>query len=417
MSEAVNNEERNFDPYAIPMDEKFNVADGFLFEADEQWKWFERLRNEAPVHYCSESEFGPYWSVTKFEDIMHVDKNHGIYSSEGGITIVDQDEDFPLPMFIAMDPPTHDVQRKTVSPVVAPMNLAKMEGLIRQRVCTILDGLPIGEEFDWVNRVSIELTTQMLATLFDFPFEDRAKLTRWSDLATADENSGIVDSEDQRREELMECLTYFGRLWQERAGKPGDDLISMLANGESTKDMLDRPAEYLGNLILLIVGGNDTTRNSLTGGVLALNQFPAEFDKLKANHDLINSMVPEIIRWQTPLAHMRRIALEDTILNGQKIKKGDKVVMWYISGNRDEDAIEQPNDFIIDREKPRHHLSFGFGIHRCMGNRLGEMQLRVAWEEILKRFDRVEVVGEPKRVISAFVKGYTELPVILHAKK
>jgi cytochrome P450 len=181
--------------------------------------------------------------------------------------------------------------------------------------------------------------------------------------------------------------------------------------------MLDRPAEYLGNLILLIVGGNDTTRNSLTGGVLALNQFPAEFDKLKANHDLINSMVPEIIRWQTPLAHMRRIALEDTILNGQKIKKGDKVVMWYISGNRDEDAIEQPNDFIIDREKPRHHLSFGFGIHRCMGNRLGEMQLRVAWEEILKRFDRVEVVGEPKRVISAFVKGYTELPVILHAKK
>ena len=230
MSEAVNNEERNFDPYAIPMDDKFNVADGFLFEADEQWKWFERLRNEAPVHYCSESEFGPYWSVTKFEDIMHVDKNHGIYSSEGGITIVDQDEDFPLPMFIAMDPPTHDVQRKTVSPVVAPMNLAKMEGLIRQRVCTILDGLPIGEEFDWVNRVSIELTTQMLATLFDFPFEDRAKLTRWSDLATADENSGIVDSEDQRREELMECLTYFGRLWQERAGKPGDDLISMLAN-------------------------------------------------------------------------------------------------------------------------------------------------------------------------------------------
>ena len=416
MSEAEKQEPRVFDPYSIPLDGNFDPSDGYVFQADKHWEWFERLRKESPVHFTQDSEFGPYWSVTKYNDIMHVDTNHDIFSSEGGITLVDQDEDFPLPMFIAMDPPIHDVQRKTVSPVVAPMNLAKMEGLIRERVCKILDGLPVGEEFDWVENVSIELTTQMLATLFDSPFEDRRKLTRWSDVATANEESGIVEDEDQRRAELIECLEYFTELWKERVGKEGNDLITMLANSEETKDMLERPAEYLGNLVLLIVGGNDTTRNSLTGGVLALNQFPAEFDKLKANPKLIASMVPEIIRWQTPLAHMRRRALVDTELGGQQIKAGDKVVMWYVSGNRDEEVIENPNEFIIDRKKPRQHLSFGFGIHRCMGNRLGEMQLRIAWEEILKRFSHVEVVGEPERTIHAFVKGFTKMIVKLHPK-
>jgi cytochrome P450 len=206
-------------------------------------------------------------------------------------------------------------------------------------------------------------------------------------------------------------------LWRQRVGKEdGNDLISMLANSESTKDMVNRPMEYLGNLILLIVGGNDTTRNSISGGVLALNQNPDQYDKLKANPGLITTMVPEIIRWQTPLAHMRRRARVDTVLGGQQIKAGDKVVMWYVSGNRDEEAIEKPYDFIIDRAKPRQHLAFGFGIHRCMGNRLAEMQLRVIWEEIMKRFETVEVVGEPVRILSSFVKGYSDLPVKLHAK-
>jgi cytochrome P450 len=255
----------------------------------------------------------------------------------------------------------------------------------------------------------------MLATLFDFPFEDRYKLTRWSDVATATPGAGIVESNEQRRDELMECLEYFTRLWNERVNKPkGEDLdlISMLAHGESTRNM--QPMEFLGNLILLIVGGNDTTRNSISGGVLALNQNPLEYQKLRDDLSLIPNMVPEIIRWQTPLAYMRRTAAVDTELHGKQIKQGDKVLMWYVSGNRDEEAIERPNDFIIDRPKARHHLSFGFGIHRCMGNRLAEMQLRIVWEEIMKRFRFVEVVGEPERTYSAFVKGYTKLPVEVH---
>jgi cytochrome P450 len=266
-----------------------------------------------------------------------------------------------------------------------------------------------------VDRVSIELTTQMLATLFDFPFEERRKLTRWSDVATAlPMPGGIVDTEEERQAELMECLAYFTDLWNARIKlPPAGDLVSMMAHGEHTQNMT--PDEYLGNIILLIVGGNDTTRNSMTGGLLALNQNPGEYAKLRANPGLIPSMVPEIIRWQTPLAHMRRTALEDVELAGKTIKKGDKVVMWYVSGNRDETAISEPERFIIDRERPRQHLSFGFGIHRCVGNRLAEMQLRVVWEEILKRFDRIEVLEEPTRVRSSFVKGYDHMMVRIPA--
>ena len=368
-----------------------------------------------PVSYTPDSPFGPYWNVTTYKDIMTVDTTHGVFSSEGGITVVDQDEDFQLPMFIAMDPPKHDLQRKTVQSIVGPENLRSFEALIRSRTKTLFDELPIGEPFDWVDKVSIELTTMMLATLFDFPFEDRRKLTRWSDVATGRNNPEIVTSEEQWRGELLECLGYFTRLWNERVNAdPKGDLVSMLAHGEHTRNMT--PQEYLGNLILLIVGGNDTTRNSMTGGVYAFNKWPEQWAKLKADPSLIPSAVSEIIRWQTPLAHMRRTALQDFDLNGQTIRKGEKVLMWYASGNRDETQYNKPEVLNIERPMVRRHLSFGFGIHRCVGNRLAELQLQILWEEILARYDRIEVLAEPERVPSAFVKGYTAMPVRVHPK-
>jgi cytochrome P450 len=397
--------------YAIPIEE-IQPADNQMFRDDTFWPYFERLRKENPVHYAVDEEAGPYWSVMKFADIMAVDSNHQVFSSDRSITLFDPDDDFQMPMFIAMDPPKHDAQRKTVSPIVSPHNLLNMEPVIRERCAAILDDIVVGEEFNWVDKVSIELTTMTLATLFDFPWEDRRKLTRWSDVATAPIEAGLVESEDQRRAELFECVEYFMRLWEERkAAPPKADLISMLAHGEATKDM-DR-MEYLGNLILLIVGGNDTTRNTISGSILALNQNPDQYDKLRANPDLIPSMVSETIRWQTPLAYMRRTAKEDFQLRDKTIKAGDKVLMWYVSGNRDEDEIDNPNAYIIDRERPRHHMSFGFGIHRCVGNRLAELQLRVIWEEILKRFPRIQLTGEPRRVLSSFVRGYEHMPVVI----
>ncbi len=400
------------DVYDIPL-EDIDVSQPELFRDNAFWPYFERLRKEDPIHYCKDSQFGPYWSVTKYKDIMAVDTNHQVFSSEsglGGITIRDAEADHRLASFIAMDPPKHDAQRKTVSPIVAPDNLAKLEGLIRERLCKILDELPRNEPFDWVDTVSIELTTQMLATLFDFPWEDRRLLTYWSDVATADINSGLIESFDHRHEILQECARYFTELWNDRVNKdPGNDLISMMAHSPSTRNM--GPNEFLGNLVLLIVGGNDTTRNSISGGVLALNEHPSEYQKLRDDPSVIPNMVSEIIRWQTPLAHMRRTALDDIELGGKQIKKGDKVVMWYVSGNRDEEAIDRANEFIIDRPRARQHLSFGFGIHRCVGNRLAEMQLRIVWEEVLKRFPKIEVLEEPERVLSSFVKGYSRMMV------
>ena len=409
------------DPYSIPLDE-IDVSESRLFETQAHWKYFERLRKEDPVHFCADSQFGPFWSITKFDDIVAVDSNHKVFSSDKTIVIGDPDEDFNPPMFIAMDQPKHDIQRKAVTPAVAPVNLAKLEKLIRERVCKILDSLPVGEEFDWVDTVSIELTTQMLATLFDFPWDDRRLLTHWSDVTTSSPDAVGADealwTDEEREEELKKCLGYFMNLWADRAGNAEKtDFISLLATNPDTKEMINDPMEFLGNLMLLIVGGNDTTRNSISGGVLALKQNPAEYDKLRANLDLIPNKVSEVIRWVTPLGHMRRTALEDIELGGKQIKKGDKVVMWYISGNRDEEAIDRANEFIIDRPRARHHLSFGFGIHRCMGNRVGEMQLKILWEEIMKRFDKVEVVGPEERVRSNFVMGITKLPVVLHPKK
>jgi cytochrome P450 len=400
--------------FSLPL-EQIDPANPLLFENDTVGHYFERLRRDAPVHRSTSPLFGPYWSVTSYREIMAVDTNHQAFSSDwsrGGIVIADRPMTERLQMFIAMDPPKHDVQRLAVSPIVAPANLANMEALIRERTCRVLDGLPRGEPFDWVERVSIELTTLMLATLFDFPLEDRRLLTHWSDCATAnpDVDQRVVKSWDERTAELGRMFAYFTRLWNERVNAPPrTDLVSMLAHGEATRNM--PPLEYMGNLVLLIVGGNDTTRNSMTGGLLALSRNPQEWAKLRANPALVDSMVPEIIRWQTPLAHMRRTATRDVELGGQRIREGDKVVMWYLSGNRDASAIEDPERFVIDRARPRQHLSFGFGIHRCVGNRLAELQLKILWQEILARFPVIEVLGEPARVRSSFVRGYTSLPV------
>ena len=404
----------------IPI-EQIDVARPSLFQKDTIGLFFDRLRKEEPVHYCRESHVGPYWSITKFNDIMAVDTNHKVFSSEaklGGIAIQDMhsaEGALELEMFIAMDPPKHDQQRKAVTSAVAPSNLLLLEPTIRERACQILDDLPVGEDFDWVDKVSIELTTMTLATLFDFPWEERRKLTRWSDITTAAPETGIVESYEARRTELIECAMYFKGLWDKRVNEePRNDLISIMAHSPATRDMPF--LEFLGNLLLLIVGGNDTTRNSISGGVLALNQNPIEYRKLNSDPSLITSMVPEIIRLQTPLTHMRRTALQDWEIGGKQITKGDKVVMWYLSGNRDETVIDKADQFIIDRKNPRHHLSFGYGIHRCMGNRLAELQLRIIWEEIHKRFEKVEVIGSPERLFSNLVRGITKLPVRLRAR-
>jgi cytochrome P450 len=392
-----------------------DVSDPHLYQNDIWRPLFEQLRRDDPVHYCEASPFGPYWSVTRYDDIFAVELDHENYSSSselGGIQVADQPKGREISSFIRMDPPGHTAQRRTVAPIVAPSNLANFEPLIRKRTCAVLDALPHNETFDWAERVSTDLTNMMLATLFDFPSEDRMKLSWWSDVAIANVNSpdAVVHSEAERYDELARMGDYFHKLWDARADAPPTfDLISMLAHSEATRHL--QPREFIGTMALLIVGGNDTTRNSMSGGLMALVENPGQFELVRARRELIPNLVSEIIRYHTPVLHMRRTARNDVELAGCSIAKGDKVVMWYISGNRDESKIDRADEFIIDRAKPRQHLAFGAGIHRCVGDRLAEQQIRILWEEILARDLRFEIMGPPQRLYSNFIRGIRSLPV------
>jgi cytochrome P450 len=370
---------------------------------------FARLRREDPVHYCAGGPFGPYWSVTRHKDIVTVEALPDIYSSSweyGGITVLDNEQQtLQFQMFIAMDRPQHTAERRVVSPAFTPSEMARLEPSIRLRTGKLLDSLPVGTAFDWVDTVSIELTTQMLAVLFDFPWEDRRLLTHWSDWAGDIEAAVDPDRRLQRNQILYEMADYFGRLWQQRLdAPPKPDLLSMMIHSEAMSKMSEQ--EFIGNLVLLIVGGNDTTRNSMTGLVRVINEFPDQWEKLKTDRSLVSNAVSELIRWQTPLAHMRRTALADTELGGKHISKGDKVVMWYISANRDEEQFADADRFDVTRDNARRHLAFGYGIHRCVGARLAELQLTVLIEEMLARGMDVEVLGNPVRVASPFINGY-----------
>lgn len=392
-----------------------NPYNAHLFREDRWHDHFARLRAEDPVHLNELDLAGRYWSITKYDDVKAVDGDWETFSSADGITLGLTPDKIPddapnIMSFISMDPPEHTAQRNTVRSIAAPANLKNFEPIMRERTIAVLESLPEGETFDWVDTVSVELTTLMLATLFDFPIDDRRMLTRWSDVLFAiPQPGGIVESQEQKRDELMGCVRYFERLWEERREQPGNDLVSMLVHGEATKDI--PTISHLGNLLLLIVGGNDTTRNSMSGSVYGLNQFPEQYDKLIADPSLTKNMVKEIVRWQTPLSYMRRTATRDTELGGKQIKKGDQILMWYVSANRDEDVFENADVIDIERENADKHLSFGYGIHFCMGARLAELQLRVLWEELLPRFERIEVQAEPERVFSSFVHGYAKLPV------
>ena len=404
------------DPLPDPLPDPLDVSRAELYRDDKWQAPFARLRAEAPLYRCEHSDYGPYWSVSNYKGIVEVESLPDLYSSEaGGITLADfiPESDVRMPMFIARDRPVHTGQRRTVAPAFTPSEMQRLSSDIRARTVEILDSLDWNAEFDWVDTVSIELTTQMLALLFDFPWEDRRKLTFWSDWAGDIELVKTEELRKQRLAHMYECGAYFQNLWNQKVDKePTPDLISMMIHSDAMAHM--DQFEFIGNLILLIVGGNDTTRNSMSALAYGLDKFPDERAKLEADPGLIPNTVSELIRWQTPLAHMRRTATQDTELMGQTIREGDKLALWYISANRDESVFGDDADVLkVDRANARRHLAFGHGIHRCVGARLAELQIGILLEEMAKRRMRVNVVGEPTRVSACFVHGYRALPVRL----
>jgi cytochrome P450 len=396
-------------PPITPLD----MSDTGLYTESRWAAPFAALRRDMPVSYRPESPFGPYWSVATHDLIQEVEGNPDVYSSSyefGNITIADTVGGSEFPNFIAMDEPRHTEQRKVVQPAFNPSALEDREAEIRARTKALFDGLPIGETFDWVDRVSLELTIGMIAILLDFPWEERRKLKHWSDLASDVNPDQSPEKTEYFMAEMGAMLAQFDALLAaKRALPPGDDLLSRMVHSAAMGNLT--PMERIANIALLIVAGNDTTRNSMSGFIEACARYPDQLEKLRADPSLIPNATQEIIRWQTPVTHMRRTCKADVMLGGQQLRSGDKVVMWYISANRDEGVFAEADKFDVTRNNARRHIGFGHGVHRCVGARLAEIQLGIYIEEILKRNIRIEMMGTPTRMASPFLHGFTEMPV------
>ncbi len=399
---------------------------------------FSRLRAEDPVAWCPEPWGGPgFWSITKYDDIQFVGKSPELFGSDadlGGITLpsnemirtrlkeegrtpVLEDSAEELRQFeggksmISMDPPAHVQHRRMVAPGFTPQKLTALALQIRNRASELLDRIKDEKEVEFVSSVAAELPIQMLAELLAIDQSMRHKLFEWSNIIIGGDDPDVVISQEQVRQAIMELAMFAMQVYQERKEDPGEDLISMLVHSEIDGEPL-AIQDYLSAMILLVVAGNETTRNSISGGIWALSEHPEEKQKLLDNPSLIPSAVAEIIRWVHPVIYMRRTAVADGMIAEQKIKKGDKLAMWYISGNRDEDQWADPFEFNVTREGPRH-LSFGHGQHLCIGWRLAEMQLTIVLEEVLSRFPDIRVSGEVNRLRSNFLNSPKTMQVVL----
>lgn len=393
-----------------------DVSANALYVEDSWREPFAKLRAEMPVSWCPESPFGAYWSVVTHGLIQEVELHPEVWSSRwdlGNITIAEAVNGEGFPNFIAQDPPIHTAQRKVIAPAFSPSQMLKLVAQVREQTRRLFDGLPVGESFDWVERVSIPQTLGMLCILFDMPFDEWRDIKRWSDWASGVSADNLND--DYRAEFLVQMtgmLARFDRELEDRRGKPpSDDLLSRMVHSDAMGHM--EPMERIANIALLIVGGNDTTRNSMSALIEAFDRYPEQLARLRADPSLIPNAAQEIVRWQSPVTHMRRTALADTELGGQAIAKGEKIVMWYISANRDEAVFKDAEQFDVGRDNARRHLGFGHGIHRCVGAKLAEAQLACVIEEVVNRGITVVPQSAPTRLASPFLHGFTAMPVQL----
>lgn len=382
------------------------------FEAGTHGPVFARLRREQPVHFCANSRYGPFWSVTRLDDIVAVETDSATWSSAGNIIIGDVPADFAAPAFATSDPPVHSRERRAVAPAASHRRMSELEGRVRASIDAILDALPEEEPFDWATLVAARLTSEMITLLFDWPAEERDLLPYWCEVMTTTPCPGaIVETREQRMAELVIYRERLVKEWRMRACRsPAPDIISCLAHSPATASMAE-DVERLVGTVSMIAGANEAARAALVGGVLAFHRHPEEWRKLRADPSLAAATAAEIVRWQSPILHMRRTARRDTELGGLLVPRGSRVVMWYCSANRDEAYFADGDAFRIERPNLRRHAGYGFGIHRCFGSHVAELELRLLWQAICERYDRIEVITPPVLRASNFASGYPRLIV------
>ncbi len=400
--------------------QSIDVADPDLHADDRARAVFALLRREDPVHWNREARGRGFWAVTRYDDIVQVSRNTATFSSDarnGGIRLTTGDPLLAGPettrSMIQMDAPEHSFYRRMLAPGFTPTRLRSLEERIRARVRLLLDRAFEARDCDWVEMVAAELPIQMLAELLDVPQEDRARLFEWSNMVVGETDRDLRKDPEHFAQALAALRAYAAELWAARTRRPGDDLVSMLVQSRVDGQPLDR-ASFLSTFILLIVAGNETTRNSISGGLLAFIDNPGEWRRLRGDPRLTSCAVDEILRWVSPILHMRRNAIADGAIGGQPIRKGDKVAMWYVSANFDEARFTDPERFDITR-KGEPHLAFGIGTHFCLGSRLGEMQLRILLEELAPRLAWAELLKPVRRVRSNLLNSIRRMPVRLHA--
>ncbi|TMA91641.1 MAG: cytochrome P450 [Deltaproteobacteria bacterium] len=393
--------------------EGINLKDPLLFEQGMPHALFRQLRYEAPVYWNEEPEEDEpgFWALTKYDDIVAVSKNPQLFSSAMGGHQISYPPGLEFNRataaivgnMIGMDPPEHNAYRRLVSPSFSASAVRKMEPTVREIVTRILDRVVPGGECEFVAEVAAELPLVVLCELLGVPQEDRRLLFGWTERLT-----DFGNTPDDQVAAFAELFAYGQALAERRRREPAGDLMSLMANVEMDGQRIDQQL-LDGFFLLLVIAGNETTRNTISGGLLALIEHPDQYQLLREQPALIPTAVEEMLRWVTPVIHFRRTATTDTEIRGQMIRRGDKVVMWYPSANRDEDMFERPDVFDV-RRKPNEHLAFGEGQHFCLGAWLARLELRVMFEELLRR-PTLELAGRPRRMRSYFLSGFTSMPV------
>lgn len=381
---------------------------------------FERLRAEQPVYWNPETDGAGFWALTRYADIVEVSRNPTLFSSaheNGGHRIFNENEvgltgageaAIGIP-FISVDPPVHTQYRKFIMPAVSPARLAGIEERIHARCLALIDKIPMGETVDLVPFLSAPLPLLTLCELFDLPTDMWVKLYDWTNAFVGEDDPDFRQSPEAMAKIMGEFIGFAQTLFAERRASPGQDLATLLATMEVNGRAVTFQ-EFLGNMILALVGANETTRNSLSHSVIAFCDNPGQWDLVRADPDLLKHGVREMVRHASPVMHMRRTATADTSIGGQTIRKGDKLVMWYIAANRDESIFPDPHRFDIGRGNIQH-LGFGTGQHVCVGSRLAEMQLRVAFGILARHVKRFELMAPPRRFRSNFINGLKNLDV------